>query len=204
MRKLGASMLILAFGLGLATAASANPTVGAEAPGFTVKDTTGKSRSLAEFKGKTVVLEWTNHECPYVVKHYSTGNMQALQKDLTGKGVVWLTVLSSAPGTQGAVSAAEADKLTQSRNAAPSSVLLDPDGKMGQAYGAKNTPHMYIIEPTGKLAYMGAIDDKPTTRKDDVKTAKNYVLAAMEDLSAGRPVATPRTTAYGCTVKYAY
>jgi peroxiredoxin len=204
MRKLGASMLILAFGLGLATAAGAEPTVGAAAPDFTVKDTAGKSHNLAEFKGKTVVLEWTNHECPYVAKHYSTGNMQALQKQLAEKGVVWLSVISSAPGTQGAVSPQEADQLTKSRNAAPSAVLLDAEGKMGQAYGAKNTPHMYIIQPDSKLAYMGAIDDKPTTRKDDVKTAKNYVLAAMDDLNAGRPVATPRTTAYGCTVKYAY
>ena len=204
MRKFGASMLILAFGLGLTTAAGAEPKVGVEAPAFAVKDTAGKSRSLGDFKGKTVVLEWTNHQCPYVVKHYSTGNMQALQKSITDKGVVWLTVISSAPGTQGAVSPAEADELTKARNAAPTAVLLDPEGKMGQAYGAKNTPHMYIIEPTGKLAYMGAIDDKPTTRKDDVKGAKNYVLAAMDDLSAGRAVATPRTTAYGCTVKYAY
>jgi hypothetical protein len=169
-----------------------------------VVDSAGKQRSLGEFKGKTVILEWTNHDCPYVVKHYSTGNMQSLQKTYTQQDVVWLTVISSAPGTQGHVAAAKADELTKSRDAKPSAVLLDPEGKMGQAYGARNTPHMYIITPDAKLAYMGAIDDKPTTRRDDVKGAKNYVIAAMDDLKAGKPVATPRTTAYGCTVKYAY
>lgn len=204
MRTLGTCTIVLALGLGLATAAGAAPTVGAEAPDFAAKDTAGKLRTLSEFKGKTVILEWTNHECPYVVKHYSTGNMQDLQKAYAGNDVVWLSVISSAPGAQGAVGPAEADKLTKSRDAAPSAVLLDPEGKMGQAYGARNTPHMYVITPDSKLAYMGAIDDKPSTRRDDVKGAKNYVVAAMDDLKAGKPVSTPRTTAYGCTVKYAY
>jgi peroxiredoxin len=203
MRKLGVSTLVLAVGLGLAGAAGANPTVGADAPNFSVKDSTGKERSLSEFKGKTVILEWTNHDCPYVAKHYNTGNMQSLQKTYTGEGVVWLTVISSAPGTQGAVSSAKSDELTKSRDAAPTAVLFDPEGTMGQAYGAKNTPHMYIIKPDSKLAYMGAIDDKPTTRRDDVKGAKNYIVAAMDEIRTGKPVSTSRTTAYGCTVKYA-
>ena len=204
MRTLFASTII-ALGLGLASAAGGAPTVGAEAPDFAVKDTAGKLRNLAEFKGKMLVLEWTNHECPYVVKHYGSGNMQSLQKAVTSdSNVAWLTVISSAPGTQGAVSPVQADELTKSRGASPTAVLLDPEGKMGQAYGARNTPHMYIITPDSKLAYMGAIDDKPTARRDDVKGAKNYVLAAMDELKAGKPVSTPRTTAYGCTVKYAY
>jgi len=203
MRTLFASTIV-ALSLGLAGAAGAAPTVGAEAPDFAVKDTAGKLRTLSEFKGKTVILEWTNHECPYVVKHYSTGNMQNLQKSLAGEQVAWLSVISSAPGAQGAVSPAQADELTRSRGASPTAVLLDPEGKMGQAYGARNTPHMYIIAADSKLAYMGAIDDKPSTRRDDVKGAKNYVLAAMDEIKAGKPVSTPRTTAYGCTVKYAY
>lgn len=199
---LGMRGIALALGLGLAAPAGAVANIGAEAPDFAVADSTGKVRNLSEFKGKTVILEWTNHECPYVVKHYGSGNMQSLQKTYGGE-VVWLTVISSAKGTQGWVTPAKADELTKTRDAAPSAVLLDGEGKMGQAYGAKNTPHMYVITPDSKLAYMGAIDDKPTTRRDDVKGAKNYVVAAMDDLKAGRPVATARTTAYGCTVKYA-
>lgn len=176
--------------------------VGAPAPAFTASSTTGKSVSLADYRGKIVVLEWTNHDCPYVRKHYETDNMQALQKDATGQGVTWLTIISSAPGTQGHVSAGEADELTVKRNASPSAVLLDPTGKVGRMYGATNTPHMYVVDRTGRLVYAGAIDDRPTSRRADVQGANNYVRAALEAVAAGQPVKTPVTRAYGGTVKY--
>jgi peroxiredoxin len=176
--------------------------VGAPAPAFTVGATTGKSVTLADLKGKLVVLEWTNHECPYVQKHYESGNMQALQKEATGQGVTWLTIISSSPGTQGHVTAPQADELTVKRSAGPTAVLLDPTGVVGQLYGATNTPHMYVIDKAGTLVYAGAIDDKPTTRRSDVQGAQNYVRAALQNVAAGQPVKTPVTRAYGCTVKY--
>src|SRR6187200_718018 len=154
---------------------TANPAaqarIGAPAPAFTLADSNGKTVSLADFKGKTVVLEWTNHDCPYVRKHYGGNNMQALQKEWTAQGVVWLTLISSAPGTEGYVSAQEANKLTAERGAAPSDVLFDPKGDVGRAYGAQVTPHMYVIKGDGTLVYMGGIDDKPTARLADLKTA---------------------------------
>jgi peroxiredoxin len=177
--------------------------VGDAAPAFAIDATTGKSVSLADQRGKLVVLEWTNHDCPYVRKHYETGNMQSLQKETTAQGVVWLTVISSSPGTQGYVTAKQADELTTSRKASPTSVLLDPTGVAGRAYGATNTPHMYVIDKNGLLVYAGAIDDRPTTRRADVQGANNYVRAALADVVAGRSVRTPVTRAYGCTVKYA-
>jgi hypothetical protein len=149
-----------------------------------------------------VVLEWTNHDCPYVRKHYDTGNMQTLQKDATGQGVTWLTIISSSPGTQGHVSPGQADELTVRRNASPSAVLLDPTGVVGRMYGATNTPHMYVIDRTGTLVYAGAIDDKPTSRRGDVPGAQNYVRLALQSVATGQPVKTPVTRAYGCTVKY--
>src|SRR5216684_8292109 len=149
--------------------------VGEAAPAFTALASTGKSVSLASYRSKIVVLEWTNHECPYVRKHYDTGNMQALQKEATGQGVVWLTIISSAPGTQGYVNPREADELTTTRKAVPTAVLLDPTGVVGKMYGATNTPHMYIIDKAGTLVYAGAIDDRPTTRRGDVQGAHNYV-----------------------------
>ena len=176
--------------------------VGAAAPTFSATATSGKSVALADYKGKAVVLEWTNHLCPYVQKHYETGNMQSLQKDATGRGVVWLTIVSSAPDTQGYVLAKEADDLTRTRSASPSAVLLDPKGVVGKMYGATNTPHMYVIDTSGALAYAGAIDDKPTTRRSDVQSARNYVREALASVAAGQPVKTPVTRAYGCTVKY--
>jgi len=177
--------------------------VGEAAPAFTALASTGKSVSLASYRSKIVVLEWTNHECPYVRKHYETGNMQALQKEATGQGVVWLSVISSAPGEQGYVSPAQANELTQSRGAAPTAVLLDPKGTVGRMYGATNTPHMYVIDEAGILRYAGAIDDRPTTRQSDVQGAHNYVRAALHAVAAGQPVPAPVTRAYGCTVKYA-
>jgi peroxiredoxin len=193
--------------LGLATVPGiANPgaqaRIGAPAPGFTLADSTGKSVSLADFKGKTVVLEWTNHECPYVRKHYGGQNMQALQKKWTGQGVVWLTVISSMPGSQGYVTAEQANKLTADRGAAPTAVLFDPKGDAGRVYGAQTTPHMYVITGAGTLAYMGGIDDKATTRLDDLKTAKNFVDQALGELAQGKPVSTTTSRPYGCTIKY--
>ncbi len=176
--------------------------VGEPAPAFTAPATTGGAVGLEAHRGKVVVLEWTNHDCPYVRKHYESGNMQALQKETTGQGVVWLTIISSAPGEQGHVSPAEANALTAKRSAAPTAVLLDPRGTVGKLYGATNTPHMYVIDPSGKLVYAGAIDDRPTSRKGDVAGANNYVRAALQAISAGQPVKTPVTRAYGCTVKY--
>lgn len=177
--------------------------VGETAPAFTTAATNGRSVSLADQHGKIVILEWTNHDCPYVRKHYDSGNMQTLQKEITAQGVVWLTLISSSPGTQGYVSPKEADELTASRKANPTAVLLDPSGAVGKAYGATNTPHMYIVDKAGLLVYAGAIDDRPTTRRADVQGAHNYVRAALEDMAAGRAVQTPVTRAYGCTVKYA-
>ena len=181
----------------------AAPKVGVAAPAVTASATNGQAVSLADQRGKLVVLEWTNHDCPYVVKHYSTGNMQALQKEATGQGVVWLTIISSAPGTQGHVSPPQADELTSTRKAAPTAVLLDPTGVVGKAYGATNTPHMYVIDKAGTLMYAGAIDDRPTTRRADIQGAQNYVREALQAVTAGQPVKTPVTRAYGCTVKYA-
>lgn len=176
--------------------------VGQPAPDFTVPATTGSPLTLAAQKGKVVVLEWTNHDCPYVRKHYESNNMQSLQREAAGQGVVWLTVISSSPGTQGYVTPVQADELTSSRKAAPTAVLLDPKGTVGKAYGATNTPHMYVIDKAGILVYAGAIDDRPTSRRADVQGANNYVRAALDALAAGQPVKTPVTRAYGCTVKY--
>ena len=200
----GTGVVLLSRG-GLLTPAPAwaAAKVGTAAPAFSSQASSGKSVALGDYKGKIVILEWTNHLCPYVQKHYETGNMQGLQKDATGGGVVWLTIVSSAPDTQGYVLAKEADDLTKSRNASPSAVLLDPTGVVGKMYGATNTPHMYVIDKAGMLAYAGAIDDKPTTRRSDVQIARNYVREALAAVTAGQPVKTPTTRAYGCTVKYA-
>ena len=184
------------------TGAAASPRTGTTAPVFTATDSKGMQHSLAAYKGKTVILEWTNHECPYTVKHYATGNMQALQKSATDSGAIWLTVVSSRPGTQGHVHALEADKLTDDRKAHPTAVLLDPKGDLGRLYEARTTPHMYIIEPAGMLVYMGAIDDQPTANHASVKGARNYVRETLDALAARRPIALASTRPYGCTVKY--
>ena len=202
MKNLRFSKLLAGLMLALMTAAFA-ATVGQPAPGFTAVDSNGKSRTLADYRGKYVVLEWHNQGCPYTKKHYESGNMQLLQKEITAQGVVWLTLISSSPGTQGYVTAKQADELTMSRKASPTAVLLDPTGVVGKSYGATNTPHMYLIDKAGLLVYAGAIDDRPTTRRADIQGAHNYVRAALEDMTAGRAVQTPVTRAYGCTVKYA-
>jgi len=177
--------------------------VGAAAPGFTATDSNGKPESLDQYRGKFVVLEWHNQGCPYTKKHYTSGNMQALQKEWTSKGVVWLTVISSAPGTQGYVTASEENSYLSRMHAAPTAVLLDSDGKIGRLYSAKTTPQMVVIDPSGKVIYDGAIDDRPTPDPDDVKGARNYVSEALSAALAGKQVPTPYTRPYGCSVKYA-
>ncbi|MEO0810203.1 MAG: redoxin domain-containing protein [Pseudomonadota bacterium] len=184
-------------------AAFAAPEIGKTAPDFVGVNTKGETVKLSDLRGKTVILEWTNHDCPYVKKHYRTNNMQALQKDTTDKGIVWLSIISSAPDTQGNVTPAKADELTASRSAAPSSVILDPEGTIGRLYDARTTPHMYIIKPDGILAYKGAIDDRPTANDADVQGALNYVKNALGQLEAGKAVDPAATRAYGCSVKYA-
>ena len=199
MKKL---FLTLAAALSVAGTAHAQPEIGQPAPDFTATDTKGVSHSLADFRGQTVVLEWTNHDCPYVKKHYDTGNMQALQKDATGDGVVWLSIISSAPGKQGYLSAEEADALTAERDAAPTAVLFDPEGTVGKAYGARTTPHMFVIDPEGTLVYMGGIDDRPTSSKADVEGARNYVREALIAVGNGQEVPQSTSRPYGCSVKY--
>lgn len=186
----------------LAAPVLAAPEVGQPAPAFTGTDTTGKSWSLEALKGQPVILEWTNHDCPYVKKHYGAGNMQQLQRDAVDAGYVWLSVISSAPGKQGHVSADQADVLTSSRDAAPSAVLLDEAGTIGRAYGAQTTPHMFIIDADGALVFMGGIDNRPTADPADIEGADNYVRMAMADLAAGAPVSRAVTRPYGCSVKY--
>jgi peroxiredoxin len=180
----------------------ADPKIGAPAPAFSLTDMDGKNRSLAEFKGKYVVLEWINHGCPFIRKHYDSGNMQGLQKETAAKGVAWLSICSSAPGREGSMTPGEWKKTTAEQGAAPTAVLLDPDGGVGRLYGAKTTPHMFIVDPAGVLIYKGAIDDKPTTDVEDVKGATNYVRQALAEAMAGKPVSAPETRAYGCSVKY--
>jgi peroxiredoxin len=189
-------------GVLMTASAYATPQVGKPAPDFNAVDSNGKTVKLADLRGKTVVLEWTNDGCPYVKKHYSSGNMQSLQKEETAKGIVWLTVISSAPGSQGHVSGDEANALTKSRDAAPTAVLLDPEGAVGHLYDARTTPHMFIVNGEGVLVYMGGIDDKATSDPADVKGARNYVRAALDNLAAGTPVENAVTRPYGCSVKY--
>ncbi len=182
--------------------AFAAPIVGKPAPQFTATDSNGKSRALADFKGKTVVLEWTNDGCPYVKKHYGSGNMQKLQQEVKAAGGVWLSIISSAPGKQGYVQGAGANQLTTSRSANPTAVLLDPVGAVGRAYEAQTTPHMFVIDPAGTLRYMGAIDDQPSTDVATIATARNYLREAFKAVSSGGKVAETATDPYGCSVKY--
>lgn len=182
--------------------AFANVNVDAPAPAFTATTADGKAVNLADYKGKTVVLEWTNHDCPFVKKHYG-GNMQAQQKDATGQGVVWLQVISSAPGQQGHVDGATAKKLNADRGAAPTATLLDPKGELGKLYGAQTTPHMYVIKGDGTLAYKGGIDSIATAKADDIAKAEPYVKDALAAVAAGKKVEKASTRPYGCSVKYA-
>jgi peroxiredoxin len=177
--------------------------IGEPAPGFTARDSNGKVQKLADYRGKYVVLEWHNRQCPYVNKHYSSGNMQKLQREWTDKGVAWFTVISSAPGKQGYVTAEQENAFVKQMKASPTAVLMDPSGEVGHLYDAKTSPHMFVINPQGILIYDGAIDDKPTTDLDDVPTATNYVSLAIKAAMAGNQVKTPVTRPYGCSVKYA-
>ena len=182
--------------------AAATAVVGQPAPAFSTTDTSGKPVSLAALKGKTVVLEWTNPDCPFVQKHYGSANMQATQKDATSKGVVWLAVNSTRTDhPEYRAPAAMAEWMARS-GAAPSATLVDADGRIGRAYGARTTPHLYVIDPSGTLVYAGAIDDKRSANPADVKTATNHVKVALAELQAGKPVAVPVTQPYGCSIKY--
>lgn len=187
----------------LAGAAHAGIPTGSQVSDMTVTDSNGKTHNLSDFKGKNIVLEWTNDGCPYVKKHYATNNMQNLQKSATADGdTVWLTVISSAPGKQGYVSGEEANKIVEKFDAAPTAVILDPEGVKGKAFGAQTTPHMYIIDADQTLVYQGAIDDNRSANHATVKGAKNYVAAALAEVKAGQPVSVAETKAYGCSVKY--
>jgi peroxiredoxin len=196
------AVAIPALDLTLHPGAAAQARAGAPAPAFMLPASNGRTISLADLKGKTIVIEWTNHQCPYVGKHYRGNNMQMLQKKWTARDVVWLSVISSAPGLEGYVTAAEANKLTVERNAAPSAVLLDPKGVVGRAYGARTTPHMFVISGDGMVVYAGGIDDKQSAQIEDLKTARNFVDDALTELAQGKPVSRSSARAYGCSVKY--
>ncbi len=185
-----------------ATAVAAAAKVDQPAPAFELLDSTGKKRSLAEFKGKTVVLEWTNHECPFVKKHYGSGNMQRQQREAVAGGVVWLSINSSAPGNQGHVDGGGAQSVRSKASAAQTAYLLDPKGTVGRSYGAKTTPHMYVIDPKGVLRYAGGIDSIPSPDTADIAKATQYVPQVLAELAAGKPVSVAVTRPYGCSVKY--
>lgn len=189
--------------LAAASGAIANAELNKAAPAFSAVGADGKPVKLDAYKGKTVVLEWTNHECPFVAKHYDSGNIPSLQKEAAGQGVVWLQVVSSAPGKQGFVDGATAQKLNSTRSAAPAGTVLDPDGKIGKLYGAQTTPHIFIVNAAGQLVYKGGIDSIPTSKKEDLAKAENYVASALKSISAGKPVEKASTKPYGCSIKYA-
>jgi len=192
-----ATALALTAGSALAAA-----TVGQPAPAFTAVDAAGKTVSLADHRGKHVVLEWVNPGCPYVRKHYDSANMQGTQRDATARGVVWLAINSTAPDASDYKTPAAMAQWMQGHKAAASATLMDGDGKIGRAYGARTTPHMYIVDPAGTLVYAGAIDDKPTASVADIAGATTHVKVARTESLAGKPVSTSSTRAYGCSVKY--
>src|ERR1700681_2682726 len=203
--RLAACALALAsfmFAAACVRAAGGEPQIGQPAPEFAVKDSKGASRHLSEFRGKPVVLEWTNTDCPYTRKHYTSGNMPGVQTLAQKNGVIWLSVISSAPGKQGYVNGPAADALTESRRAAPTAVLLDPNGTLGRLYGAKTTPHMFVIDKNGALQYMGGIDSIATADIADIPNAEPYLKEAMLAVVQGSPVAHAVTKPYGCSVKY--
>ena len=197
--------LLLALSTTVITAAlyaSDSPPVGSAAPSFSATDSNGKTISLADYKGKYVVLEWFNPECPFVKKHYGSGNMQKLQENFTSKGVTWLTIDSNAAGKEGNLKPDEANKKIADWKAHSTAFLLDSDGKVGKAYGAKNTPHMFVINPEGKIIYEGAIDSKASPNPDDIPSSTNSVKVALDEARAGKQVSTPSSRPYGCSVKY--
>src|SRR3954462_15579616 len=190
-------LLALSSALAATLFAADSPPVGSNAPGFSLPDAKGKTHSLAEFKGKYVVLEWFNPECPFVKKHYGSGNMQKLQQEFTNKGVVWLTIDSSAPGMEGNLTPEQASNTVTSWKTHQTALLLDTDGKVGRAYGAKNTPHMFVISPEGKIVYEGAIDSKPPPNPSHIPNSTNYVKVALDESMSGKPVSKPNTKHYG-------
>lgn len=197
------STLAAVLALFIAVPAQAAVEIGAPAPDFTATDINGNPFKLSDHKGKKVVLEWTNHQCPYVIKHYDSGNMQKLQKDAAAMGdVAWVTIVSSAPGKQGHLSAEEAQKIVTESGAQPTVKILDESGEIGKLYAAKTTPHMYVIDADGNLAYAGAIDDNSSPRQSSIEGAKNYVTAALQNLKAGETVEVAQTAPYGCSIKY--
>src|SRR5438094_8014524 len=192
---------LIAFAAGALYAADV-PPVGSAAPDFSAPDANGKTQSLSQYKGKYVVLEWFNPECPFVKKHYGSDNMQKLQQEYTGKGVVWLTIDSNAPGSEGNLSADAASKVMTGWKTRQTALLLDPEGKAGRAYGAKHTPNMVVINPEGKMVNEGAYDSKATPNPADIPNSTNYVKVALDESLAGKPVTTSTTKPYGCPVKY--
>jgi peroxiredoxin len=197
-----ASSVFFAIALLPLSASPQSAGVGPPAPEFTATDSRGQTQSLSQYRGKYVVLEWHNQGCPYTRKHYVSGNMQNLQKEWTAKGVVWFTVISSAPGAQGYVTPPQENAYLAQMHAAPTAVLMDPEGKVGRLYNAKTTPQMFVINPEGNVIYAGAIDDKPTPDPEDIRGADNYVTDALTAAMAGKPVGTPYTRSYGCSIKY--
>jgi peroxiredoxin len=192
---------VIVFAAGALYAADV-PPVGSAAPEFSLPDANGKTHSLSEYKGKYVVLEWFNPECPFVKKHYGSDNMQKLQREYTGKGVVWLTIDSNAPGTEGNLTADQAQKVMNSWKTKMTALLLDPESNVAKLYGAKNTPDMVVINPEGKIVYEGAIDSKASPNPADIPSSTNYVKAALDESLAGKPVSNAQTKPYGCSVKY--
>ena len=202
MRSLTLSLVAGLMLLAGCDASQAAAKVGEPAPQFGATDSDGKTVALSDFKGKYVVLEWTNDECPFVRKHYGSGNMQSQQKEAAAKGVTWLTIISSAPGKQGHVDGAKANELTRKRGAAPAAVLLDEKGEVGRLYGAKTTPHMFIVDPQGKLIYAGGIDSIASTEVEDLPKATQFVRVALNEAMSGKPVSQAVTAPYGCSIKY--
>ena len=198
--KLLTTLLTLAASTALFAADS--PAVGTTAPDFSLTDSKGKTQSVSQYKGKYVVLEWFNPECPFVKKHYGSGNKQKLQEEFTGKGVVWLSIDSSAPGLEGNLTAEQANAKMAEWKTKQTALVLDSDGKAGRSYGAKNTPHMFVINPEGKIVYEGAIDSKPSSNASDIAGSTNYVKVALEESMAGKTVSNANTKPYGCSVKY--
>ena len=202
MKALIRCIAVLLSTLSITLPAAAAVKVGASAPDFRLVDASGKTVALSDFRGQHVVLEWTNHLCPFVQKHYRSGNMQAHQAEAADKGVVWLSIISSAPGKQGHVDGAEALKIADQHEAIPSHILLDSNGKVGRQYGAKTTPHMYVIDPQGTLIYMGGIDSVPSADQADIAGATPYVRVALQQALAGEEISQPATQPYGCSIKY--
>jgi len=203
MRKVFAALTGLALlSLFTSPAQAQSARVDSPAPDFTLTDSKGESHSLSDFKGKYVVLEWVNYDCPFVRKHYRSGNMQELQKHATGEGVVWLSICSSAPGKQGHFEGSELTERIADEKATPTAYLIDSDGKVGRMYDAKTTPHMFVVNPEGTLIYAGAIDNTPSTDKEDIPKSTNYVMQVLDESTAGKPLSVKGSKPYGCSVKY--